>query len=355
MKVLQVHGGMQRGGTEAVIMNWYRNIDKSTVQFDFTTTFKSKCPHDDEIKKLGGNIKYIIPVSEGGYIKHCLSLYKVIKDGDYDVVHSHMNFHGGVVSLISRLCNVKKIVCHAHSAPKNLQISIKNKVLRFLINRFSTNRLACNEGAGKYIYGDKSRFSVLNNAVTISRLKEKSSSLILKYNLANSKIIANIGRIDENKNQKFLVEIAKKIKNTDDVKIILIGDGNSRNSIVEEITKYNLEEKIISIGSQSNIEEWFTVIDMIMLPSIYEGVPMAIVEAQSKGIPSILSDTIKTDVDLGLGLVKFENINDEDSWYKYICKFPNKVDDFNLIETKLSSEGYNIKYVVEELVSIYKK
>lgn len=352
MKVLQVHGGMNIGGTETVIMNWYSNIDREKIQFDFTTTFKKECPYDSVINNLGGEIKYIIPVSEGGYLKHCISLYKVMKAGKYDVIHSHMNFHGGIVAFIGKLCGVKKRVCHAHSAPDNLSVGVKNKILSKLINLFATDKLACNEGAGNYVFGVGSNFKVLKNAIKINQINEKNSNLLKEYNLGDSKVIATIGRIDENKNQSFLIEIAKKIKN-ENIKILIIGDGDLRNKIQADIKAASLENNVILVGNQSNIDQWFSIIDLVMMPSFYEGVPMTIIEAQSKGIPSILSNRIKKDVDLGLGLIKFESLESLDKWIEYSKNIPLRNNDFDHITNILTEKGYNIKTVVKDLVTIY--
>ena len=164
-KILHVHGGMALGGTESVIMNWYRHIDSNLVQFDFTSSALTEQHHDKEILERHGKIHFVEPRQDVGIIRHCLSLYRTIKNnGPYDVIHSHDNFHGGIVSFIATLAGVKIRVTHSHSSSDQASSFAKKAektILRLLIFMFATERLACTEVAGKYLYGTKMRYSIL--------------------------------------------------------------------------------------------------------------------------------------------------------------------------------------------------
>lgn len=370
LKVLQVHGGMERGGTESVIMNWYRNIDKNEVQFDFTTMQEHRCAYDDEIESMGGKIIYVPPRAKVGNLDHFKALYKCIKkNGPYDAVHSHMNYHGGLVALAARLAGVKTIICHAHNTEDVAQQTLKRKletmILRGLMHTCSSNLLACGKEAGRFVFGENTNFRIINNAVDIQKFKplneemnEEIKLLKNKYDLNNKLILGHIGRFNFQKNHKFIVDILINLKKKDsNFKFLFIGDGELKEEILESIKKADLENNIVYLGLQSNINIWLNIMDILVFPSLFEGLPVVLVEAQSTGLPCIISDKISSDVDLGLNLVKFVSIdNGTDIWVNEIIsnnmKKENK--DFKIKE-QLKLKGYYLEDNIEMIKGIYEK
>lgn len=369
VKVLQVHGGMERGGTESVIMNWYRNIDKNEVQFDFTTMQEKRCAYDDEIESMGGKIIYVPPRAKVGNLNHFKAIYKCIKEnGPYDAVHSHMNYHGGLVALAAKLAGVKTIVCHAHNTEDVTDQSIKRKVeltiLRNLMHTCSTNLLACGKEAGKFVFGEHAKFKVINNAVDIENFKPADEQMNIKikelkdkYELNDTLILGHIGRFNIQKNHKFIIEILKELKTkTNKFKFLFIGDGELREEILESIKKEGLESNVIYLGLQSDINIWLNIMDILVFPSLFEGLPVVLVEAQSTGLPCIIANTISKDVDLGLDLVKFLSIDIESNiWANEILNNTmKKENDKNKIKEQLKKEGYYLEDNIEIIKSIYK-
>lgn len=369
VKVLQVHGGMERGGTESVIMNWYRNIDRNQVQFDFTTMQEQRCAYDDEIESMGGKIIYVPPRAKVGNLNHFKAIYKCIKEnGPYDAVHSHMNYHGGLVALAAKLAGVKTIVCHAHNTEDVTDQSIKRKaeltILRNLMHTCSTNLLACGKEAGKFVFGENAKFKVINNAVDIEKFKPADEEMNIKikelkdkYELNDTLILGHIGRFNIQKNHKFIVEILKELKaRTDNFKFLFIGDGELREEILNSIKKEGLESNVIYLGLQSDINIWLNIMDILVFPSLFEGLPVVLVEAQSTGLPCIIANTISKDVDLGLGLVKFLSIDIESNIWanEIINNTMKKENDKNKIKEQLKKEGYYLEDNIEIIKSIYK-
>lgn len=368
VKVLQVHGGMERGGTESVIMNWYRNIDKNEVQFDFTTMQEHRCAYDDEIESMGGKIIYVPPRAKVGNLNHFKAIYKCIKEnGPYDVVHSHMNYHGGLVALAAKLAGVKTIVCHAHNTEDVTEQTLKRKtetaVLRNLMHRCSTNLLACGKEAGKFVFGENAKFKVINNAVDIEKFKPKDEemnneikALKDKYDLNNKLILGHIGRFNIQKNHKFIVEILKDLKKkNDDFKFLFIGDGELKEEILNSIKNEGLENNILYLGLQSNINIWLNIMDLLIFPSLFEGLPVVLVEAQSTGLPCIISNKISQDVDLGLKLVKFLSIDGSaEKWVNEIINNTmTRETNKEKIKEQLKVKGYYLNDNIKMLMNIY--
>lgn len=369
VKVLQVHGGMERGGTESVIMNWYRNIDKNEIQFDFTTMQEHRCAYDDEIESMGGKIIYVPPRAKVGNLNHFKALYNCIKEnGPYDAVHSHMNYHGGLVALAAKLAGVKTIVCHAHNtedvAEQTLKRKVETTVLRNLMYSCSTDLLACGKEAGSFVFGKNKKFKIINNAVDIEKFKPADNKMqqeikVLKdkYDLNNKLILGHIGRFNIQKNHKFIVKILRDLKKQNcDFKFLFIGDGELKEEILDSVRKEGLEENIVYLGLQGNINIWLNIMDILVFPSLFEGLPVVLVEAQSTGLPCIISNKISSDVDLGLNLVKFLSIEDgTDIWVNEIINNNMKKEcNQDKIKEQLKREGYYLQDNIKMIENIYK-
>lgn len=367
-KVLQVQGGMNRGGTEAVIMNWYKTIDLEKIQFDFTTFSTVELPYDKEIVEKGGEVLYVPSRNKVGIIKHCYYLYKCIKDnGPYDVVHSHNNFHGGIVALIAKLAGVKNVISHAHNT-KDDGVGIKRKIeiyiLRKLIHRFSDKLLACGTEAGNFVYGNKAKFEVINNSVDMQKFKPADENMkqMIKhikneYDINDKLIIGHIGRFSKQKNHLFIVSLIEKMKNQElDFKILLIGDGELKEGILNELSNWGLNKYVIYLGLQDDVSLWLNIMDVFILPSLYEGLPVVLVEAQSTGTPCIVSEFVSKEADLGLGLTDFIGINsnNEEEWINLILKrVGNKVKNEKIISKVMEEKGYSLDSSTRRIHSIY--
>lgn len=306
VRILHVIGQMNRGGAESMIMNIYRKIDREKIQFDFVVHTNSLCDFDEEIKSLGGSI-YSCPRFKGSniveYIKFWKEFFKQHKE--YKIIHGHIGSSAAIYLKIAKKYGLFTIA-HSHSAGfgeglKGLMYRIFSYPTRFIADYF----FACSENAGISRYGkkvvnNKSKFSVLNNAIDIDEyafsqtVREKKAK---ELNLENKFVIGHVGRFDKAKNQEYLVEIFKIIVQKDeDAILLLVGDGELKSYIVEKVKNYNLEEKVIFTGVRSDVNELMQVMDVFAFPSIYEGLPVTLIEAQVAGLPCIISDSITDEV-----------------------------------------------------------
>ena len=238
IKVLHIVGAMNMGGTETMLMNIYRNIDRKKVQFDFISYSSEEAHYDEEIRKLGGKV---IKLNSTTSLKE---LTKAIKEnGPYDVVHAHTLFNSGIAMLAAKKCGIKTRISHAHTTLDN-NSSIVRKIytngMRFLINKYSTKALASSREAGKYLFGEKeinkSKYSYFPNLINYEELLHNPENEVIKfkeeYNLNNGIVIGHIGTLKESKNHKFLIEIAKYMTEQNiDVKLLLVGEGSLRKEL----------------------------------------------------------------------------------------------------------------------------
>lgn len=359
-KILHIVGAMNTGGTETMLMNVYRNIDRDNIQFDFISFDNNKAYYDDEIESLGGRV---IRIPNPKSIKE---IKKTIKEnGPYKAVHAHTQFNCGFSMIAAKQCGVGIRISHAHTNLNNNRNIIKDiysKLMRYIINNYSTKILACSNNSGKCLFGEKAikddKYSLLQNLIDYNTVinpdYEQVEQFKKNYNLNNSLVLGHIGTFKESKNQKFLIEIIKNIKDKD-IKLLLVGDGSMRDELQELVNKYNLNDKVVFAGIRKDINNMLNCMDVFVFPSIFEGLGMVLLEAQASGIPCVVSDVIQPEVDLGLGLINKLSLNDNiQSWINKILEVQSKkILDKDLIMKSFDDKGYSLDKCISRLKQIY--
>lgn len=359
-RVLHVVSNMHRGGAETMIMNLYRNIDKSKIQFDFVCHSKKKADYDDEIIALGGRIFRTESLGTVGFKKYVKNLKSIIKEnGPFQAVHAHTDIQAGVVTLAAKQAGVKVRVCHSHNTKwkekPNIQDNIQSYLLRNLSKYTSNRYCACGKEAARFFFGQsylkKNKVKILNNGINIEEFTSVSKErvYITKKQLnieENILVLGHIGRFYEQKNHKFLVKIANELKNRNiEFKMFLVGDGPLKEEIENEVIKNNLQNNIIFLGIRKDIPVLMKIFNVFLFPSFYEGLPLTLIETQASGLPAIVSDAITKEVDLGLNIINYKSLNDSlDKWIDEIiklkeCKRLNK----KIINKTIADMGYDAK------------
>lgn len=362
IKVLHVVGAMNRAGTETMLMNIYRNIDREKIQFDFISYSKDKAHYDKEIKELGGKV---IKLSSTTSVKELVNAIK--ENGPYEVVHAHTLFNSGIAMLAAKKCGIKNRISHAHTTlDKNSSIvrKIYTNGMRLLINKYSTKTLACSREAGKYLFGEKeinkSKYSYFPNLINYEELLHKPENEVIKfkeeYNLNDGVVIGHIGTLKESKNHKFLIEIAKYMTEQNiDVKLLLVGEGSLRKELEDLTREYNISDRVHILGIREDINVMLHSMDVFVFPSIFEGLGLVLLEAQAAGLPCIVSEAIQPEADLGLNL--FTNLKLDDGveiWSKHIIKSVNKKEiSLDNVSRAFEEKEYSKDRCISKLMKIY--
>lgn len=364
IRILYVNGGpLNRGGIESYMMNYYRNFDRSKVQIDFVSIGMKKAAYDEEIERLGGRI-YYIPKKSTNYIKYKIELRKIFKMNDYKIVHTHMDAMGVTVLKEAEKCNVPIRIAHSHNTQHLTSNFLKLRINEFArknINKYATHMFACSEKAGRWLFGDEcfenGEVKLINNAIEVNKFlydNIKRKELRNKFNISNNDIvIGHVGRFHEQKNHKFLISVFKKLIDIDDsYKLILIGDGHLKFDIKEMVKEFNIEKNVIFISSCDNVNEFYNIFDIFILPSLFEGLGIVAIEAQVNGLPCILSDTIPSEVKISNN-IKFVSLNNEEMWINSIksCDIENR--DRCMNYELITYSGYDIKIEAKKLEKIY--
>ena len=323
IKVLILTGTMDVGGIENQLMHLRRNADKTRFQFDFTTTMEHPF-YQDEIESLGGKC-IRIPATEGRhFLRQCKALYRIMRDGEYDIVHSHELFHSGMVLLTAKLAGVKHRFVHAHnwsdddgSGKQSVVRKLYNAVMRRWILRYGTEFCACSTLAGQFLYGEKKthepNYHLIFNSVDTGKF-------IDNYNKAESGEfcgdgwvnVVQIGRFSPIKNQLFTARIAQELKSRGK-KIRILCAGNNGNVYEQQvraaIQAYGIEQHMLLLGVRKDIDVLARKSAAFLLPSLYEGMPLVMIEAQAAGLPCVTSDTYSHEVDFGIGYVQWMQLD----------------------------------------------
>ncbi len=296
MRVLQVVTHMNRGGLETMLMNYYRHIDRSNVQFDFLVHRYERAAYDDEIEELGGMI-YRLPRLNPFSRSYLKQLDQFFQEHPYQIVHSHLDCMAGIPLKYAKKNGVPVCIAHAHSSSQTkdgkypLKLFFKNN-----IPKYSDFRFACGKEAGIWMFGD-ARFDILKNAIPSKMYCfDQKTAMEVREEFGipdDTLLIGHVGRFCVPKNHSFILMIFQSIlakRNT--AKLLLAGDGELRQMIEKKAEELGISEHIIFAGIRSDVARLLQAMDVFLFPSLYEGLPLAIVEAQAAGLPCLISDKV---------------------------------------------------------------
>ncbi len=356
IRVLQVVNDMHRAGLETMLMNYYRNIDRSKIQFDFLTHRPEKNDYDDEIISLGGKMYYaprLYPQNYPAYFKWMKVFWA--EHREYQIVHSHIDSMSYLVLWTAKKAGVPVRIAHSHNTSIDRDFKyILKQFFRYGITTAANHYLACGEEAGRFLFRNKD-FQVIPNAVnaeqfyfdpTIRNLKRKELSL------DDHIVIGHVGRLSYQKNHNYLLkifaEIKKKRKNSI---LLLVGTGEREQEIRELAKQLFIDEKTIFLGNRSDVYQLYQAMDVFVLPSFFEGIPVVGVEAQFADLPCVFSDKVPKEVAFNKKTQFISLKNTPESWAERIMESSrqNRSSDRN----DIVNSHYNIKTAYKVLEDYY--
>ena len=350
IRIAQIMGKWVGGGVEAVVMNYYRHIDRKKIQFDFICDEDSTNIPYDEIEKLGGRIILIPPYQK--VFKYHNKLKKVLKDGNYAIVHSHINTLS-VFSLFAAKCaNVPVRIAHSHSTTnkKEKKKNFLKIVLKPFVKIFATEYFSCTEHAGKWMFGSKAiqnnKVYILNNAIDLEKFQfDLNIRKLLRKELKiddNTFVIGHVGRFVKQKNHSFIIDIFNEYqKNNNNSLLVLIGQGPLENEIKEKLANYNILDKVLFLGQKENISDYYNVFDFFLFPSLYEGLGMVLIEAQVNGLNCLASTEVPKIAKIS-STVEFLSLETKAKKWATAISCVNKNYDRNVDKNLFTKSGYDI-------------
>lgn len=372
MKILYaLNGVFANGGTESVILNYYNNIDRERFHIDFLLHGFEKENTENKTHKFllsqGSKIYYVTPRGVD-YRKNRSELRDFFSahrgPNSYDIVHSHMDAAGAFVLAEAKRAGIKVRAAHSHNTQHQINkgSTLKNFAYKALLDRMrkktsklATLRIGCSDEAGKWLFGTFP-YEVLKNAVDTSAYsynKALRDEVRKKAGLTDSLVVGHIGRMAYQKNHEYLLDIfANLSKSNDNARLLLVGDGELRPEIERKIDTLGLASRVLLLGNRSDVPALLQAMDILVLPSRFEGLPVVLVEAQAAGLPCLASDAVSRASNVA-GLVHFIPLNaSPDVWAKQIEKACESHIRRNMTD-ELTASGYNIRAEASRLEALY--
>ena len=372
IKVLVVTATMNAGGLENQLMHLLRNADKETFQIDFSSKVEDSY-YRKEIEDLGAKYHVLPEMNRKNMLSYFRTMIRIMKDGKYDVVHSNELFHSGIVLLAAYFAGVKCRIAHSHSiydlddinAKRSSLRKMYSSFMRWLILRCSTIQIGCSTAAGEFLFGKKAvkkdTYHLLFNSVDTSEYIEnyerEETGEFCESEWIN---ILHIGRVYEVKNQLFITEIAEEFKKRGkNVRILCAGNGNQEylDKVHAVIKRKEIQNHMKMLGVRKDISELLRKSKAFILPSLYEGMPLVLIEAQASGIHCVSADTFSKEVDFGIEAIKWLPLQaGADRWADAIETAiekgrKQKSEVVNAIEEK----GFDSRIFTEKLCKLYEQ
>ncbi len=356
-RILHVVPNMHRAGLETLIMNIYRNIDRSKIQFDFLVHYSQRFDYDNEIEALGGKIHRLSVRSDHNFLKYLADLKRFFKEHpEYTVVHGHMESLGFLYSRAAKKAGVKTIIAHSHNAliEPTLKGHIKNQ-LNKPWKSYANVLFACSEKAGDFMFRG-APYTVINNGVKCEDFvwnPKERESIRTELGVGNKTVLGHIGRFDPQKNHSFLLDIfAAYLKKNENAVLLLVGEGALRQSVQEKVDKLGISDSVKFLGVRSDISRLYQAMDLFLLPSLFEGLPVVGVEAQSAGLPMLTADTVTKELCV-TDLVEMLPLDAPlDVWTAKIDEMLETKIRRNTLE-EMNAAGFNIRKTADFLQDYY--
>lgn len=365
-KVLIIIEKLEYGGSEFVAIRLQQALNPEKFEFTYCVRGNEKGPVEDDILKTGVRVIHQ-PDDKLSYLKSYKFYLDLFKKEHFDVVHSHQLFFSGIVLAAAKKRNVKIRIAHSHfTQPLTSHISkfkfflarFYRYFMRFILGVSATTIIGCSKNAGEFLAGKRlfaKKGIVLNNGIDFEKYffdYEKRQKIRKEFHIEDKCVLGHIGHYSYIKNQRFLIDIFKQfhLKNKDSV-LLLVGDGEDKELLLDKVNKYGLENDVIFAGFRNDVPDLLSAMDVMVFPSLHEGFPLTLIEAQASKLPCVVSDTVTKAAELSNALSFVSLDDDTDKWCSEIEKLV--LINRNGIDNSAVIKNFDIKNIAKKLEKIY--
>ena len=360
MKLLCIIGDLDIGGAETFLMKVYRNLDRTKYQMDFLLFTSRECEYNKEVKLSGGRI-YVATTKETDPFRSFSDIYRIVKENKYQNVLKVSEYSIGALDLLAAKLAGARIRAfrstNGGSLESKKRILIHKSFIPFA-NMISTSLIAPSSDAAKFTFGNRAvrnnKVHYLNNGLLLEQYITNidfQTDLQKELGLAGKYVVGHIGRFSEQKNHRFLVSIFYELKKTiSNAVLVLVGDGELKEEIEEKINGLEIQDDVLFLGLRRDIPQLLSIMDVMVFPSLYEGMPNAVIEAQASGLPCVVSDRITREADI-TGIVSYVSLDDSiQSWISCIKNTKKKsIDECHYL---LKKRGYDLADVCQRFIKL---
>lgn len=369
VRILHVVGAMNRGGVETWLMHVLRSVDRTRIHMDFCVHSKNSAAFDEEIRAMGSQV-FISP-NYRNPVLYATQLRDILRQhGPYDVIHSHVHHYSGVVLRAAHGLNVPVRIAHSHIDTRTSDTNARGirrlylGLMRKWIARYATAGLAVSEGAGKALWraewGTDPRWLLLYYGIDLTQFSQAQRASEVRGELGipvSAFVVGHVGRFDPQKNHAFLIRVfARLAERNQNAWLLLIGDGPLRDRVKQDTRRFGTESRVVYAGVRPDVPRLLLgAIDIFLFPSLFEGLPVAVLEAQAAGVPTVLSDAITREVEVIPNLLTWRSLSEPVALWTDACATIEKGDSTRLHEAWRFFVGtpFDIRSSVQDLESMY--
>lgn len=358
IRILHILQRMEAGGTQALLMNIYRNIDRNKVQFDFLVEYPDKQFYDDEILSLGGKIYYTNVRNDYNIFKFQNNLREILKNNpEYKILHVHAFTIGYFCLKTAKKCGIPVRIAHSHN---NETVRDKKYLLKRFMQKvytiYATDLFACSEEAGKYLFGNK-EFKVLNNAIDAKKFvfnQENRNKIRKELNVADNFVIGHVGRFHTQKNHMFLLDIFNEVKKKkNNAKLLLVGTGPLENEIKSKVKALGITDDVIFLNNRGDMNLIYQAMDVFVFPSLFEGLGIVSIEAQASGTPIVCSDKLPPETNITPIYRKHSLDESSEIWARDVIDIVNMKECKTNLMDNIVKAGFDLSSTVDKLQEYY--
>lgn len=358
IRILHILQRMEAGGTQALLMNIYRKIDRTKIQFDFLVVYKEKQFYDDEIEKLGGKI-YRMSFRED------LNLFKFQKDlrkffdehNEYKIVHCHAYTIGYFCLKEAKKHNIPIRIAHSHNNETVHDFKyIPKLIMQKKFTKYATDLFACSEEAGRYLFRND-KFNVLKNAIDVKKFianQNIRNEIRKELNISDKFVIGHVGRLHPQKNHDFLIDVFEKIREKrKDAELILIGTGPLEDKIRKKVEEKNLVDYVHFLGNRKDMDRIYQAMDVFIFPSLFEGLGIVAIEAQAAGIPIVCSEGLPVETNISPLYRKLELNEGAEHWSEVAIEMEDNKYSHTNMQKYIIDAGFDMSSTANRMQQYY--
>ena len=362
-RVLEIIGKRPVGGVGTVMLNYQRHMNMERVQMDYLIFGEQEETFDREVKKLGSKV-YTYPALSGrqmGQTKKYFEQFFAEHHSEYDIVHLHAPYIAFLCLPVAAKYGIAHRIVHSHAtvyAESRIK-AVRNRMLWSICQKYITDRIGCSEAAGAFLFGNKD-YTVLKNAISCEDYAYDEAvrdRIRTQYGAKNKLIVGNVGRFSQQKNQIYLIDIFAEIQKIHKDSVLwLAGDGELRPQIEDRVKELGLISSVKFFGMVDNTRELYQAMDVLVMPSLFEGLPMTGVEAQACGLPCVFADTITREVDvMGNPFVPLADTPEvwAEAAVKAAARYETAGESRRSFERELAAHGFDIRVEAGRLEEMY--
>lgn len=350
IRVAQVIGSVFLGGVESCVMNYFCALKDPNVEFTFVIDQFSKLVDKDKIEKLGGKVALVPHYTH--VFAYRKALKKLFKQEKFDVVHANMSTLNFLPLKSAKKAGIKVRIAHGHatSSPDEKLRNLIKQCLRPLASKYATDLVACSTACGKWLFGNKP-FTVIANAIDLKRFvfdAIKRDEVRKEFGFSDNLVLGHVGRFVSVKNHGFLLSVFKEVVSVNpNARLLLVGSGDLKEEIIGKAKELGVFDKVVIAGDQAKVEDCLFAMDCFVFPSFYEGLGLALIEAQATGLRCFASDRVSSEAKISDNLT-YLPLGDAKQWASCIL-------DSSFDRVKCNNATYDISKQVKKLVSYYQE